>query len=101
MSKAIFVPADLLDALDRKVSCPELERRMVTAFVLGGGGPAKQWATPESLSAAGACWPSNMFNRPVRNVFTILLELEMLGAIDDIAPHLDGWDVTLRKERAA
>lgn len=95
MSDPIFVPSDLLDALDRKISAemPALERRIVTAYVLAGGGPASAWATAVTLKAAAALWPANIARRPVRNVLTVLLELEQLEVLTDVVPCEGGYSV--------
>lgn len=99
--QTVFVPANLLDVLDRKLAGPELERRIVTAYILGGGGHPKQWATALTLAAAKALWPMHMVSQLVRNVLTVLLELEVLGVVVDMAPCEGGYMVTRREDVAA
>lgn len=93
MSDPFFVPSTLLDPLDRAIAGPELERRVVTAFVLAGGGTPKQWATGPNLKRARDVWPANWARRPARNVLTILLELEQLGVVSDLEHVAGGFSV--------
>lgn len=99
MTEQVFVPANLLEVFDHNKAGPALLRQVVAACVFGGGWDA-DWMTPEALRAGKQWWPAHFRGRPVRNVMTVLLELEQLGAITGFAPTEGGYAVT-RKERAA